>query len=110
MTKIKQKKDYSEIILKKDVTKKHAKGLRNELLSILKNPKQKIRINFKKVQSIDSLGIIVLMKCQNFMNEYGNCLELYNVSNEFVNMFKILSLDKHFKISGISTKKGGKRK
>ena len=91
--------DMTVITPESDVIADKVPTLRNEVLNEIKKTK-KLVIDMAHVSMIDSSGIGILISAQNTLKPEGGALEVINVSEDIIRMFKIMRLDKHFSVTG----------
>lgn len=92
--------DVLQIVFEQDVTADRVESLKNELLIEVGQGHVKIAIDMSAVELIDSSGVSLLIALQNSVASESGSLSVNNLSDNLVNMFKIMGLDRHFTISG----------
>ncbi len=88
------------INIKCDVAGDKNNELKEVVLSEIKDGKSYVKMDMKECSMIDSTGIGVLILTQNALKKTGKRLELINVSDDMMKMFRLMRLDQHFTISG----------
>ena len=56
-------------------------------------------LDFSQVQSIDSVGIGLLVATHNSLAKVGGSLSLANVGQDIFQLFTLMRLDKHFSVA-----------
>ena len=82
----------------KSIIASRADELRNKLLKI---PEQKIHelvLDFSKVDTVDSVGLGLILATHNTMKNSGGSLELINVSEEIYGLFHATGINRHLEI------------
>lgn len=75
-------------------------NLKQEFVEIINSGEKKIIIDFSATEMIDSSGIGLLISIRNSLANYGGGeIELLNLSEDLKQLFKVMKLDNHFKIS-----------
>ena len=83
-----------------DIVASQCPGLKQEFLEIINNGEKTIIIDFSGTEMIDSSGIGLLISIRNSLANYGGGeIELLNLSEDLKQLFKVMKLDNHFKIS-----------
>ncbi|MBU0908452.1 MAG: STAS domain-containing protein [Proteobacteria bacterium] len=83
-----------------DIVASQCANLKLEFLEIINNSEKKIVIDFSGTEMIDSSGIGLLISIRNSLANYGGGeIELLNLSEDLKQLFKVMKLDNHFKIS-----------
>ncbi len=75
-----------------------AEILKNSLIEIAEQGAKSITVDFKEVGSIGSSGIGALLLCHKEFNAKKIDFQLSNVNKEIKALFKIIKLDKLFKL------------
>jgi len=75
-------------------------NLKQEFVEIINSGEKSIIIDFSATEMIDSSGIGLLISIRNSLANYGGGeIELLNLSEDLKQLFKVMKLDNHFKIS-----------
>ncbi|MEW6520107.1 MAG: anti-sigma factor antagonist [Desulfurivibrio sp.] len=83
-----------------DIVASQCAGLKQEFLEIINGGENKIIIDLAGTEMIDSSGIGLLISIRNSLVNYGGGeIELLNLSGDLKQLFKVMKLDNHFKIS-----------
>lgn len=83
-----------------DIVASQCTNLKQEFLEIINSGEKKIIIDFSETEMIDSSGIGLLISIRNSLTNFGGGeVELINLSEDLKQLFKIMKLDNHFKIS-----------
>jgi anti-anti-sigma factor len=83
-----------------DIVASQCANLKQEFLEIINSGEKKIIIDFSGTEMIDSSGIGLLISIRNSLaNNGGDEIELLNLSEDLKQLFKVMKLDNHFKIS-----------
>ena len=83
-----------------DIVASQCASLKQEFVEIINSGEKKIVIDFSATEMIDSSGIGLLISIRNSLANYGGGeIELLNLSEDLKQLFKVMKLDNHFKIS-----------
>ena len=83
-----------------DIVASQCPALKQEFLEIINSGENKIIIDFSGTEMIDSSGIGLLISIRNSLaNNGGGEIELLNLTDDLKQLFKVMKLDNHFKIS-----------
>jgi len=83
-----------------DIVASQCANLKQEFLEIINSGEKKIVIDFSGTEMIDSSGIGLLISIRNSLANYaGSEIELLNLSEDLKQLFKVMKLDNHFRIS-----------
>lgn len=83
-----------------DIVASQCPSLKQEFLEIINSGEKKINIDFSGTEMIDSSGIGLLISIRNSLANYGGGeIELLNLSDDLKQLFQVMKLDNHFKIS-----------
>ena len=83
-----------------DIVASQCPALKQEFLEIINSGENKIIIDFSGTEMIDSSGIGLLISIRNSLaNSGGGEIEFINLSEDLKQLFKVMKLDNHFKIS-----------
>lgn len=83
-----------------DIVASQCANLKQEFLEIINSGEKKIVIDFSGTEMIDSSGIGLLISIRNSLANYGGSeIELLNLSEDLKQLFKVMKLDNHFRIS-----------
>ncbi|MCK9296668.1 MAG: STAS domain-containing protein [Desulfobulbaceae bacterium] len=83
-----------------DIVASQCANLKQEFLDIINSGEKKIVIDFSGTEMIDSSGIGLLISIRNSLaNNGGGEIELLNLSEDLKQLFKVMKLDNHFRIS-----------
>ncbi len=74
--------------------------LREELMDVIKKKLPSVYVDFKEVSYIDSSGIATFVEGLKCMKAYGGRLQLFNISQGIIEIFRFSKLDKVFEIYG----------
>ncbi len=88
------------INIKCDVAGDKNNELKELVLSEIQDGNSDVKMDMKDCIMIDSTGIGVLILTQNTLKKTGKRLEVINVSDDMMKMFRLMRLDQHFTISG----------
>jgi len=87
------------IALEPNISAKNVQALRELFKQHLNNGAHSMVLDFSQVESIDSVGIGLLVATHNSLTKAGGCLSLVNVSHDIYQLFTLMRLEKHFGIS-----------
>ena len=73
---------------------------RTELKLLIEGGAMNLTVDLKAVSMVDSCGVGLLVAAHNSLTKNGGALTVVNASGDLMFLFKTLSLDRHFKISG----------
>jgi anti-sigma B factor antagonist len=83
-----------------DIVASQCASLKQEFVEIINSGEKKIVIDLSATEMIDSSGIGLLISIRNSLANYGGGeIELLNLSEDLKQLFKVMKLDNHFKIS-----------
>ncbi len=88
----------TNIKLEEDLLASNADKVKNEFVKIINKGIDKISIDMANVSMVDSTGLSVLIAIQNTLRKKDGILELLNVSDDILRLFKITRLDQHFSV------------
>lgn len=100
MSKIEKRDDETIIEPAQDLVQSMAQGFRQELLLLVKEGTRKLVIDLVNVNTIDSVGIGVLIAATNSLGKVDGKLSIVNASQDLCKVFKLMRLDQHFKLQG----------
>jgi len=83
-----------------DVVAEHVEELKNEIVELVHYEYKHIIVDFKNVEMIDSMGIGMLVSTKNSLKRIDGELTVMNLTNDIMEMFKLMNLEKHFAMSG----------
>ena len=95
-----KKMERVTIKLEKNLVATHSSDLRAEVLALFEKGHNYLVLDMGGVEMIDSSGLAVLISTQNSLNRKAGQFQIINVSNEIMNMFKIMRLDHHLRVQG----------
>jgi len=81
-------------------------ALRDVLRARIQEGARQIYLDFSKVESLDSMGIGLLVATHNSLHKMGGALHLSGVRKEILQLLTLMRLDKHFSISSGSAGMG----
>ena len=85
--------------LDEDITAASVSTIKDEILGQLDEELSEIHLDLTNVEMVDSTGISLLISIQNSLKKNSGSLSVLNVSDDVAHMFKLMRLDKHFKVS-----------
>jgi len=83
---------------KKDIVASIAESMKKDLLKLIKQGIKELTIDFAVIETIDSVGLGVLIATHNSLESAGGKLKIKNVSNNIYKIFKTMRLDQHFEV------------
>ena len=84
-----------------DLVASQCAALKQEFLELINGGEKKIVIDLSETEMIDSSGIGLLISIRNsLVNSGGGEIELTHLSDDLLQLFRVMKLDNHFKISG----------
>ena len=92
--------DVLKIVFEQDVTADRVEALKDELLTDVGQGHVNIEADMNAVELIDSSGVSLLIALQNSVVSQNGALTVKMLSENLLNMFKIMGLDRHFTVSG----------
>ncbi len=98
MRHIEKNDDEATVILESDLMAVNAKDFRDDMSSLIGQGTRKIAFDFSNVAEMDAMAIGSLVATHNHLKDRGGAMQLTNVNNELMKMFKILRLNEHFAI------------
>ena len=90
------------LTLETNVSANNVQALRELFKQRLQDGVTSLELDFRHVQSIDSVGIGLLVATHNSLVKAGGSLTLVNVSQDIHQLFLLMRLDKHFSVSQAS--------
>lgn len=100
MMEITRKQDWTVVAPQKDVVSAVATELRKQLKSLVDSGQKKIELDMKKVEMMDSMGLGLLIALHNSLKDQGGQIRVVNLSEELMELFRNMRLDRHFEVSG----------
>ena len=88
-----------KLMLETNVSANNVQALRELFKQHLQDGVRSLELNFRQVESIDSVGIGLLVATHNSLAKAGGSLALVNVSQDIHQLFTLMRLDKHFSVS-----------
>ena len=88
-----------QLTLEANVSSKNVQALRELFKQCLQDGARSLELDFSKVQSIDSVGIGLLVATHNSLVKVGGSLSLANVGQDICQLFTLMRLDKHFSVA-----------
>lgn len=95
----KDKDGLVRLALETNVSAKNAQALREMFKQCLKDGAISLELDFSRVESIDSVGIGLLVATHNSLGKAGGSLSLVHVSQDIYQLLTLMRLEKHFAIS-----------
>lgn len=80
----------------KSLTAAKAKEIKKKLTKVTEQKIKNVVLDFDKVETIDTVGLGIILAAHNTMKNIEGRLELINVSEEFSTFLKTMRLDQHF--------------
>ncbi|MBN1765805.1 MAG: STAS domain-containing protein [Sedimentisphaerales bacterium] len=81
------------------ITAGNADNLRRELLELVESGVHTLTIDLNNVDIIDSKGLSVFIVCHKTLSEKGGSLSVITENKDFQQLFHVMRLDEHFKVS-----------
>ncbi len=91
-----------KITIETNVSANNVQALRELFKQHLQDGVTSLELDFRHVESIDSVGIGLLVATHNSLAKAGGSLSLVNVSQDIHQLFALMRLDKHFGVSQAS--------
>ena len=85
----------------KAITASKADGIKKKLLKVPEQAITTLVLDFAKVESVDAVGLGVILAAHNTMKSNGGSLELINVPEGIYGLFETMHLKQHFEIQAI---------
>ncbi len=98
MTEINREQDRTIAKIDQDLVASVVPELKQELQGIV-DQGEDLAVDLQGVNIIDSKGIGLLIATHNSLQESNKSLEVLNPSEDVLNLFRSMRLDKHFSIS-----------
>ncbi|MHC1701530.1 MAG: ATP-binding protein [Humidesulfovibrio sp.] len=92
------KEGLVRISLESSVSAKNAQTLRELFKQHVQDGARNIELDFGRVESIDSVGIGLLVATHNSLSKVGGSLSLCGVGQDIYQLFTLMRLDKHFHV------------
>ncbi len=99
MSEIVQDGRKATVVVKDDLVGSRIESVRQELLDLMNQGVVTVVIDLDGVQTVDSLGMGLLVATHNSLKAKQGQLALINVNAKIFNVLSIMRLDKHFSIS-----------
>ncbi len=80
-----------------DIVSSVVESLRSELQQAVRESAQ-VALDLEQVEMVDSMGLGLLIATHNSLQESGAALEIRNVNQDILSLFKTMRLDHHFHI------------
>ena len=81
------------------ITAGNADIFRQELLELVESGVHTLTIDLNNVDIIDSKGLSVFIVCHKTLSEKGGSLNVLTDNKDFQQLFHVMRLDEHFKVS-----------
>jgi len=94
---IRQQNETAVVKPDEDIVASVVESLRQELQQAVQET-SRVALDLEKVEMVDSMGLGLLIATHNSLSESGSALEVRNVNNDILNLFKTMRLDHHFRI------------
>lgn len=94
--------DLVRVSLENSVSAQNAQTLREMFKEHLQGGARLLELDFTRVESIDSVGIGLLVATHNSLAKVGGSLSLVNVGHDIYQLLTLMRLEKHFSISQAS--------
>jgi anti-anti-sigma factor len=88
-----------QLSLEANISAKNAQELREMFRERVLAGARRLELDFARVESIDSVGIGLLVATHNTLVKAGGSLSLANVGQDIFQLLTLMRLDKHFSIS-----------
>ena len=86
------------VTVTEDITSVTVPEIRDQILKTMDAEVIQIHMDLNQVEMVDSTGISLLISIQNSLKKNSGELSLLNTSGDIVHMFKLMRLDKFFKV------------
>ena len=97
--KISEDKNRTIIAISGEIDMYSSPELREKIMSFIKLRVQTLSVDFLKVSYIDSSGIATFVEGLKGMKTYGGRLQIFNIPEAIMEIFRFSKLDKVFDIS-----------
>lgn len=98
----KDKEGLVRLLLETNVSAQNVQTLREMFKQRLQDGARSMELDFSQVESIDSVGIGLLVATHNSLAKVGGSLSLVNVGQDIYQLLTLMRLDKHFSIAQAS--------
>lgn len=88
------------VMLCGDLVASQVQEIRARIKELTGQGVREIVFDFNGVEIVDSLGIGLLIMCHNSLQKLDGRMEVVNASQDLLDEFRPMRLDRHFKISG----------
>jgi len=102
MSQIEEKGQRVVVKPDQDIVSAMSEAFKSELLSLLNKGFKELDIDMSEIEMIDSIGLGVLIATHNSLIKTGGKLMVSHVSDEIYDLFKTMSLDRHFEVHAAS--------
>jgi anti-anti-sigma factor len=100
MINIKSNNNQLEVIINKDLTIQYSNTIKRQILDNINCKYNKIILNFKKVQEIDSSGIAKLLLLKKRLNNNCNInIKITKINKKIERKFNLIQFNKIFNIN-----------
>lgn len=82
-----------------DIVASTVDDFRKELKELVEDGEINLALDLQQVKMIDSMGLGALISTHNSLVKRDSQLEVLNVNEDILNLFKTMRLDHHFQIS-----------
>lgn len=82
----------------KAITAAKVNDLRDKLLKVPEQKIKKLVLDFAKVETVDSVGLGLVLATYNTMKDTGGSLEIINVPEDICGVFNATGLNRHLEI------------
>ncbi len=89
-----------EVKLDGDLVASATEQLREALKTVVAEGVSELTMDMGKAEVIDSLGVGLVISLHNSVAKAGGTISLVNVSQDIIDLFKNMRLDRHFAVSG----------
>ena len=103
MSEIEKRNNESIVRPDQDLLQSMAQGFRRELHSLVEEGTKELVIDLINVETIDSVGIGVLIAAGNSLTKAGGKLRIVNASEDLYELFRVMRLDHHFEVHGVAS-------
>ncbi len=100
MSEISREEKKATITPGQDLVSGHVQSFKNELTQLINDGVKDMVIDLSNVEMLDSFGIGVILYTFKNLRKNSGSLKIVKASDDILHMFTLISLDKHFAVSG----------
>lgn len=95
-----KKKEAKLVTPGKEIVAAMADDFKGTLRQLVENGITELTLDLEEVESIDAIGLGLIIATHNSLQGVGGKLTVINLSEEIFRLFKTMRLDQHFEVKG----------